>query len=1019
MARDCLWRLQQRVLRARTRVESKRLFRVLSDAKDMELVRGLLTHHDRHVRTVTYRSMSLSGCDNQALPGLLALVAAEAHLPAALEGLECVALADNNGTHVEDLLGIADSINLESIVLQRYFRKRLSERRNQLVHDAITRRLEDWVSISENDEKFRLSVGTCEGKQRWLKQGNGEFGIFVEGDLCNYFEHEQPHFGHARSSISVADSITGWVNVLGRRIIILDADLSLDIETRPVPESVLKHSQPKKWNVHSARGRRKLLAKNLMQGGKKCSKTANDCCGLWVECETCSADDSSWTSALATCPCFLNFTCTNTRWCSCDTTSADIDCEDVSGAGQCFAKMHCGDSWNLDVDHLTRWHKAKHGAAICISRASVGGHLQRCCYDSSHQLITRGPAAGTPARFHPGRGGAKHLQWDFLSAVDCGLNSILNARYLERRPPSGQHCPANPARASQDPSATLLEKSFQLFLDLGAPSGENLERCSMQDSACKPFCVTGGISTKQCDVNTFSRAIHFDGVRISLSANIGHATSASSDSSLGTWLAKSGGQGARPLDQYREGGPIPEGSWWLYWIESKRSLEAFPCCGTQLLSRSACSSFSANTSMPCESAFSVFTTNDAARKQEGIHVHDANAELFFSEVRGRFDIVLVVDYSRTLTDFAVEIPSNYWKLKLPYDIYQSEGNVVSQEIIDSLRSRRGSICVDLYDIYEMFEDPDRPDNISTGQVCRLGPNRFQSCESDWDCRRCQKDSSCGAKDLQAQCIAQEDETSLEKIMRRDHENQEIMATENQNDGETTLLNLCEKVEPFTMSFFYGFFQIRFALGCGIEVGVQHSLLGCLTPTPGLFATLDPQVAFLARVQVSISLIVVRGGLQMDFRSALSMQGGAELNVPLEICPTISLSIDPASVSVNAFVEFGLLWFWCCKKEWSLFEWSHMQQQIDLFGECGRNRNNEPLPLLPPAPLTITEDQQLRAFLSVVDVDGDDLTIWLDQQALDPLQVTCSQNCTHYTYLFIYYKSLSFFSEVNKEDYDEH
>jgi len=526
-------------------------------------------------------------------------------------------------------------------------------------------------------------------------------------------------------------------------------------------------------------------------------------------------------------------------------------------------------------------------------------------------------------------------------------------------------------------------------LDLGAPSGENLERCSMQDSACKPFCVTGGISTEQCDVNTFSRAIHFDGVRISLSANPGHASSASSDSSLGTWLARSGGQGARPLDQYRKDGPIPEGLWWLCWIESKRSLEAFPCCGTQLLQRSACSSFSANTSMPCESAFSIFSTNDAARDQEGIHVHGSDAELFFSEVRGEVDIVLVVDYSRPLTDSAVEVASNHWELSLPG--FQSEGDVVSQQMIDSQRSHHGGLCTDFQDA---FEDPARAGDRSTGQVCRLGPNRFQPCKSDWDCRRCHKDGFCDAKDLQAQCIPKEDETTLEKILRRDHiHEKKATQIENARVQETTFLSLCRF--PAISISAGGFFQISLALHCGVEVGVQHSLKGCLAPNLGVFATLDPRAVFLARVQATVSLIFVRGGVEMDFKSALSMQSGAEINVPREICPTISLLIDPASIRVYAFVEFGLLWFWCCKLQFYVFEWGHKEEQIDLFGECGRNSNNEPLPLLPPAPLTITEDQQLRAFLSVVDEDGDDLTIWLDQQALDPLQVTCSQNCTQH------------------------
>jgi len=178
---------------------------------------------------------------------------------------------------------------------------------------------------------------------------------------------------------------------------------------------------------------------------------------------------------------------------------------------------------------------------VCIaSSASRGGHVQRCCYDSARQLITRGPAAGTPALYHPGRDVARHLQWDYQSAVDCGLNKMLDSRYLERRPPSGQHCAENPLLVSTVPS--LLERSFEQFLEQGMPEGESLGSCAMQDSTCKPFCLSGGLSARKCDPAQFALFVQFDGVHIAVADPSG-------SSWVGKWEASSGDADARPVDQ--------------------------------------------------------------------------------------------------------------------------------------------------------------------------------------------------------------------------------------------------------------------------------------------------------------------------------------------------------------------------------------------------------------------------------------------------------------------------------------
>ncbi|KAJ1472459.1 hypothetical protein T484DRAFT_1840235, partial [Baffinella frigidus] len=849
VARECLGRLQQRAAGTRSRGARRRAMQALSEGGRLDLVGGLLEHSSSKVRHAAYRALARSGCEQSVLDQVLGYVAAERYEPAALAGLECVARADRNGSHTAALLDLAAGRGGGSPLLEDYFMAQLGERRRRMVRDAVTRSLEDWfsdlISVTENSElgRFRVAIGMCNEKQPLVDVGDDKFGFRVSSRFCNQFDHTQPYFGQASSTLVVQNSIEAEARLFGFPVQVMYAGIDFEVGTsfrstdRSPPTAAAQIMRARSGDSPPRSGSH---ARGLLQAEGVCAKgRARDCCGQWSECEACSVHDPAWTLVLPTCPCMLNATCQTARWCSCDTDSGDTDCAAEAEAGRCFARLECTDSWHEDSDHLTRWRKADHGAAVCVvSSASRGGHVQRCCYDSAQQLITRGPAAGTPAMYHPGRDVARHLQWDFQAAVDCGLNTMLDSRYLERRPPSGQLCAENPLLVSTAPS--LLERSFEQFTKQGVPEGESLGSCAMQDSTCKPFCLSGGLSARECDAAQFSLFVQFDGVHIAVSDSTG-------GSWVGKWGASSGDVEARPVDQYRVGGPIPEGKWWLTREGTDLVVEAFPCCGTQLLQRSACNSFSSTGAGPCESAFRLFSPETATGDHRGVLVHDGDATSLFALLDGQESILLVVDYATPLTSPALHVESNQWTLGAA-GFSSKNGPVLSPAVQSKLNLMDGDACFG----YEILKRLDLFDDKAEAGAkrCSHGPRQFKSCARDGDCRSCGKDGTCDAKEMQIVCIGREDASGMQQKDFEEHLAKmsfDDPVAEGEKEDQT-YLQLCK---DWHYGYHTGWFEISIVFHCGVGIMGRATVQGCVSPNLGVSASLAPGVSFVAKSKVDV------------------------------------------------------------------------------------------------------------------------------------------------------------------------
>jgi len=822
VARECLGRLQRRAAGARSRVARRRAMQALSEGGRPDLVGDLLKHSSSKVRHAAYRALARIGCeqDGHSLPQVLAFVAKERHEPAALAGLECVARADRNGSHTATLLELSAGRGGISPLLDDYFRKQLGDRRRRKLHDDVTRRLMDLYSNQDERElgRFRFSIGMCNDKQSLLDLGDDGFGFKISSQFCNMFESIQPYFGQASSTVVVRNSIEAVARLFGFEIEVMfvgiefEVGTTLDLTDDSMPPIAI-------WDGSSP-------PQSVFSEGM-----AQDCCGQWSQCDAFFVPDPAWTLSLPTCPCMLNATCPTARWCSCDTDSGDEDCAAEAAAGQCFSRLECMDGWSEDTNHLTQWRKEDHGAAVCIhSSGTGGGHVQRCCYDSSRQLITRGPAAGTPALFHPGRDAAKHMIWDYQSAVDCGLDTMLDSRYLERRPPSsGDNCSDNPSLV--ETAASLLELKFAQFEQQGAPEGENLGSCAMQHSSCKPFCLSGGLSARKCDQVQFSRVLQFDGVHIAV-AEVG-----------GSWIAKfeasSGDLQDRPVDQNRVGGPIPEGKWWLTREDNGLFVaEVFPCCGTELLQRSACNSFSSSGAGPCESAFRLFSTEMETGDHKGILVRTYAAD-FFTLLNDHENILLVVDYETPLSRPVLEVKTNRRGWKVLWN--DSTVPVMSDDLVNSLGLGDGDACFGF-----AAGRGDAPE-YNDGLRCSHGLRMYQDCFSDWDCRSCAEEGTCDAKEMQIRCISGEDASALQQA---GYENYLAVSQTDPEEPESTTYIPCPDKRYSYWHFFPPLMELRLEFQCGVEFWLKASVQGCVSPDFGIAAKLVPGVTFQARTIVT-------------------------------------------------------------------------------------------------------------------------------------------------------------------------
>jgi hypothetical protein len=93
----------------------------------------------------------------------------------------------------------------------------------------------------------------------------------------------------------------------------------------------------------------------------------------------------------------------------------------------------------------TRCYRSRPLPPATIRAAGFNPHKidpgQQCCYDKSRQLITGGPAAGTPDLFtpHDAKSNARHTE------IDIGLFWIMGFElYNKYWPPSGDgRCPTN------------------------------------------------------------------------------------------------------------------------------------------------------------------------------------------------------------------------------------------------------------------------------------------------------------------------------------------------------------------------------------------------------------------------------------------------------------------------------------------------------------------------------------------------------------------------------------------------
>jgi hypothetical protein len=67
-------------------------------------------------------------------------------------------------------------------------------------------------------------------------------------------------------------------------------------------------------------------------------------------------------------------------------------------------------------------------------------------------------------------------------------------------------------------------------------------------------------------------------------------------------------------------------------------------------------------------------------------------------------------------------------------------------------------------------------------------------------------------------------------------------------------------------------------------------------------------------------VIIRGGVEAEFSTDVSLVAGAALDLPLRICPTVVLEVRPLTVTVSAFADFRPLGFWCCTLSWQIVQW---------------------------------------------------------------------------------------------------
>jgi len=216
--------------------------------------------------------------------------------------------------------------------------------------------------------------------------------------------------------------------------------------------------------------------------------------------------------------------------------------------------------------------------------------------------------------------------------------------------------------------------------------------------------------------------------------------------------------------------------------------------------------------------------------------------------------------------------------------------------------------------------------------CSFGPRTFQNCASDWDCRGCAKEGACDAKEMQTRCIAREDASALQQAGYEEYLGREATARtwaagydaymEQEHASyvepdDTTYVQLCPNMSH---SFPVGWFTVTLEMGCGVGFWGKASAQACVSPEFGIAAEIVPGATFVARTRASVALVMIRGGVEGDFSSQASVVAGAELDLPWRICPTVRLELVPLIVKVRAFVEFGVMWWWCCTLRWPIAEW---------------------------------------------------------------------------------------------------
>lgn len=156
-----------------------------------------------------------------------------------------------------------------------------------------------------------------------------------------------------------------------------------------------------------------------------------DHCEKWLSCKSdfLAKYLSQMLQDLPSCPCTYPL----------DAAHTDVSLQDTRKGRRFRWRDASGPAERLDVYQPT----ARFCLRSLLSRDSGTLAAQHCCYDSGHQLLTRGKGAGTPDLISTQFSPELHFKLDTLPWILCKGDW---SRYHSVRPPNnGQACADNPS----------------------------------------------------------------------------------------------------------------------------------------------------------------------------------------------------------------------------------------------------------------------------------------------------------------------------------------------------------------------------------------------------------------------------------------------------------------------------------------------------------------------------------------------------------------------------------------------